>query len=188
MATATNGSTWNTFAKEATVTSSDFGDEERAHVPDGTYHARVERVGEPYDKANPTSGEMQTKFPLDLRLSGRRLKGETVTLPSFITLPPKFLDGGFLSEKSNLYKLMKSLGFDMTGKFVVDPPSWVDDELFCDVVVENNDQDVSWVTKFMVCSCEEGEEQPAKRQPAREPVAAGAGRSRSRKDEEWEED
>lgn len=184
MATATNGTTWNNFTGEAQVGGSDFGDEERPHIPDGTYHAIVERVGEPYDKANPTSGEMQTKFCLELKLSGRRLKGETVVLPSFITLPPKFLNDGYLSEKSNLYKVMKALGYDMSGKFLVDPPAWVEEDRFCDVVVENNDQDVSWVTKFMACSCDEGE---APAPPKRQPVAAGARSTRAKRDEEWDE-
>lgn len=166
---------WNNFTKNATAQSGGDWDDERPHVPDGTYHADIERVGEPYDKANPQSGEMQTKFCVELRLSGRRLKGETPILPSFITLPPKYLDEGFLSEKSNLYKFMKAIGIDMSGTFTVDPPSWVDDGLSCDVVVENNAEDVSWVTKFLSCSCEEEDGAPAKpaARSARQPATAG---------------
>ncbi len=172
----TETTTWNTFSREATATSSDDWDDERAHVPDGTYHADVVRVGEPYDKANTISGKMQTKFAVELQLSGKRLKGETPILPSFITLPPKYLDEGFLSEKSNLYKFMKALGADLSGSFTVDPPSWVENGLSCDVVVENNAEDVSWVTKFLLCSCEGDEEEEAPAKPAaraaRQPAAA----------------
>jgi len=169
--------TWNNFTKEATAQSSEDWDDERAHVPDGTYHADVERVGDPYDKPNPIRGEVQTKFCVELKLSGRRLKGETPILPTFITLPPKYLDEGFLSEKSNLYKFMKALGADLSGSFTVDPPSWVENGLSCDVVVENNAEDVSWVTKFLLCSCEGDEEEEAPAKPAARtarPTAAAA--------------
>lgn len=174
-------STWNTFTKTATA-QSDGDYDERPHVPDGTYHADVVKVGEPYDKPNAVSGEIQTKFAVELQLSGRRLKGETPILPSFITLPPKYLDEGFLSEKSNLFKFMKALGIDLSGNFTVDPPSWVDEGLSCDVVVENNAEDVSWVTKFLLCSCE-GDEDEAPAKPA--PVAARGRQPAGAKADGW---
>lgn len=180
--------TWDSFAKSAQKTEeADYGDE-RQHVPDGTYHATVIRVGEPYDKLNSVSGEMQTKFVAEFSLFHRRLKGEKASLPTFITLPPKYLDGGFLSEKSNLYKVMKALGFDLSGRFKVDPPSWAEDGLTCDVVVENQEKknddgqlvETSWITKFTRCACDE-DDLPKKR---KEPVVARRGATATFEDDE----
>lgn len=179
-------SEWGSFTKPAQVGSNDFGDDERLVVRDGKYHARCIRIGEPYDKANPQSGEMQTKFCAEWELTNPRNGKVLGALPSFITLPPKFLDEGFLSEKANLYKVMKALGYDMTGRFNVNPPEWAEKSLALDVVVENSDgrdndgnpTQTSWITKFLPCSCEDDDEEPAPK-PKREPVGAGAGKGRA---------
>ena len=60
-------SSWDTFAREGQEGSGgDFPD--RPHVPDGVYKAEVTRIGEPYDKANAQSGEMETKFAVEFTL------------------------------------------------------------------------------------------------------------------------
>lgn len=168
-------STWERFRCTATATSDgDYGP--RPYVHPGTYHAVVDRVGEPFDIANSQNGEMQTKFVVDFALSGPRLKGEHPVLPAFISLPPKYLDEGFLSEKATLYKVMKAFGFDLSGDFEVNPPAWVG-KRSCDVVVEDSekpDKDgntSSWITKFVPCSCED--EAPPQRPARRTPVATG---------------
>lgn len=165
-------SEWDRFSRTATSTGGDFPD--RPYVRPGSYHGAVIRVSEPFDSANSQSGEMQTKFVVDFELSGGRIKGEKPVLPAFITLPPKYLDEGFLSEKANLYKLLKAFGHDMDGEFMVDPPAWPDTES-CDVIVEDGEKPdangnvQSWITKFLPCSCAEGDE-PA---PPKRPVAGG---------------
>jgi len=162
-------STWEKFSKPATATSGDDFPP-RPYVRPGTYHALTVAVGEPYDKAN-FQGEMQTKFAVEFELSGPRLKGETPHIPSFISLPPKFIDEGFLSEKSNLYKLLKAFGTDMGDAFDVFPEMWVEEERACDVVVEDGENPgpdgnkQSWITKFLPCSCDE-DEAPAPKRPA----------------------
>ena len=180
-------SSWEGFTKPAQKQSGEFGDDERPVIREGTYHALCVRVGEPYDKANPQSGEMQTKFCAEFELTKPGRSEPVATLPTFITLPPKYLDEGFLSEKSNLYKVMKAMGYDMEGKFRVNPPEWAAEGYGCDVVVENSEPNgdrpaASWITKFLACSCDEVEDNPppppvkvaALPAARKQPVGAGA--------------
>ena len=105
-------SSWDTFAREGQEGSGgDFPD--RPHVPDGVYRAEVTRIGEPYDKANPQSGEMETKFAVEFTLYGKRIPEGTV-LPSFPKITSKFLDSGFLHPKAKVYQIMAAIGYDMT--------------------------------------------------------------------------
>ena len=178
-------STWDAFEKTATVGEGGDDFPERPHVPDGTYHAVVTRLGEPYDKPNPQSGEMQTKFAIDFTLTGKKLRGQEAVLASFVTFPPAFLNTGVLSPKSRIYEIMKALGYDLEGSFDVKPTEWEGYTL--DVLVENQTKagvTTSWITKYLACECEEVEEEPvavaaAPRggPPKKAPVGAGlAGR------------
>ena len=186
---------WDSFARDGQEgTGGDF--EDRPVIPEGMYRARVVRVGEPYDKANPQSGEMDTKFVVEFELSGGRLKGNTATLPSFPKLTTKFLDSGFLSDKATVYKIMAALGYDMAS-FRFNPPEWID--LECEVLVKNtknqDGSETSWITEYMKLPDDEKEAEtaapsrPAQRPTAaRQPVGAGAGHPASRaRDDDWTE-
>ena len=159
-------STWDAFEKTATVGEGGDDFPERPHVPDGTYHAVVTRLGEPYDKPNPQSGEMQTKFAIDFTLTGKKLRGQEAVLASFVTFPPAFLNTGVLSPKSRIYEIMKALGYDLEGSFDVKPTEWEGYTL--DVLVENQTKagvSTSWITKYIACQCDDVEAEP-------EPVVA----------------
>lgn len=178
-------SSWDTFAREGQEGSGgDFPD--RPHVPDGVYRAEVTRIGEPYDKANPQSGEMETKFAVEFTLYGKRIPEGTV-LPSFPKITTKFLDSGFLHPKATLYKIMAGLGYDMT-HFYFDPQEWVGRT--CQVVVKNEDG-TSWITDYL--RLEDEDDAPAAAPPParpatqRQPVAAGARPARRVADPEWDE-
>ena len=163
-------STWDSFSKTAIAGEGNDDFPDRDKVPDGTYHAVCIRVSEPYDKPNKQSGAMQTKFVAEFALTGKKLRGRAATLPSFITFPPKYLDEGVLSDKSNMYKVMKAMGYDMDDKFTVNPPEWAEEGYSCDVIVENSkegDTETAWITKYLACECEEVEAEP-------EPVAVAA--------------
>ena len=163
-------STWDAFEKTATVGEGGDDFPERPHVPDGTYHAVVTRLGEPYDKPNPQSGEMQTKFAIDFTLTGKKLRGQEAVLASFVTFPPAFLNTGVLSPKSRIYEIMKALGYDLEGSFDVKPTEWEGYTL--DVLVENQTKagvTTSWITKYLACECDDVEAEP-------EPVAVAVPR------------
>ena len=178
-------SSWDTFAREGQEGSGgDFPD--RPHVPDGVYKAEVTRIGEPYDKANAQSGEMETKFAVEFTLYGKRIPEGTI-LPSFPKITTKFLDSGFLHPKATLYKIMAGLGYDMT-HFYFDPQEWVGRT--CQVVVKNEDG-TSWITDYL--RLEDEDDAPAAAPPparpaARpQPAAAGARPARRQADPEWDE-
>ena len=186
-------SIWDTFTREGQEgKGGDF--EERALLPEGVYDAVVVRVGEPYDKPNPQSGEMMTKFVCEFELSGRQLKGQTALIPAFLTLTTKFLDSGFLSDKAGVYKVMDALAFDM-GSFHFNPPEWVG--LGCQVVVKNTKNpdgtQTSWIDSYIRNAEEDAaggpgpEPEPAPaRVPQRQPVAAGRPTTRGKPaDDDW---
>lgn len=94
-------------------------------IPDDLYDAEIIEIGEPKDVPNPfKEGEMQIQFHIQWQLLGDDLP-EDASLRQFVNIPDAYIHSGFLNEKSNLFKLMGALGFDMTGRFRVDPPSWV---------------------------------------------------------------
>lgn len=117
-------SVWSTYSKEAEVsTGGDY-----PIIDDDLYDAVVQDVSEPAEepnkfKAKDTDPDMVTRFYVSWELtSGDAPEG--TTLRQYITLPPVYLEDGYLNEKSNLYKVMTALSIDMSGRFRVDPPSW----------------------------------------------------------------
>lgn len=168
--------TWDGFARDGREGSGgDF--EDRPVVPEGVYRARVVRVGDPYDKLNAQSGEMDTKFVIEFELSGGRLRDKTATLASFPKLTKKFLDTGFLSDKATVFKIMNALGYDMES-FRFNPPDWVG--LECEVLVKNtrdSNGETSWITEYMRLPEEEASApaRPAARSAPRQAAKATAG-------------
>lgn len=176
-------SVWDKFVREGERNEGGGDFPERPHVPDGMYRAEVVRVGEPYDKPNPQSGEMETKFPVEFKLTGRRLPPEGAVLPDFPRITDKFMDTGMLHPKAKLYQIMDALGFDME-RFMFRPEEWVG--LRCQIAVKNEDG-VSWINGYY--RAEDEDETPAPRAPAqrpaaRQPVAAGAGARRRASDDD----
>lgn len=114
-------------------------DQDYPVIPSDLYNGEIVRVGDPYE----STGEFgpRTKFVLEWELTGADL-GEPVILPQFVTLSPKFLSDGFLSDKSGLHKLMAALGFDMDGKISVKPWEWVGKKARVDVETKTDTQGV----------------------------------------------
>lgn len=111
---------WSNYTREAEV----GGNGEWPEVPDDLYDARISEISEPRtgpDQFNP--GKERTDFYITWELLSGDAEG--VFLRQYVTLPEGFIRDGYLSEKSNLYRIMSALGFDMEGRFTVDPPSWV---------------------------------------------------------------
>ena len=122
---------WEQYTKTAEATSGGDWPE----IPDDLYEATIIDVSEPEtgaDKFNP--GKMRTQFHVVWELDSADLP-EGTTRWQYVALPEKYLEDGFLSEKSNLYQLMDALGFDLSGQFEVDPPSWIG--MKARVMVEN---------------------------------------------------
>lgn len=113
---------WNQYSKEAeTGTGGDVPD-----IPDDLWDARVADVSEPITAPDPfKEGEEKTQFYVVWELLSDELPKDT-TVRQYISLPPMYLDQGILGEKSNLWKVMNALGFDMAGRFKVEPEKWVD--------------------------------------------------------------
>ena len=164
-------STWDTFAREGERNEGGGDFAERPHVPDGVYPAVVARVGEPYDKPNSQSGEMETKFVVEFELTDDDLPEGTM-LPVFPKLTTRFLESGALHPKAGLYQIMEALGFDME-RFSFNPPEWVG--MPCQVIVKN-EGDTSWINGYLKAKKSGGgsaRNAPAPT-PPRQPVGAGA--------------
>lgn len=163
---------WDEIPQDGTITE---GGEGWPTIPDDVYEGVIVEVGEPYERETP-KGKAK-KFVIRWELSGGDLD-EPVQIPQFVTLPPKFLSDGFLTPKSTLFKVMKALGFDMEGQFVVRPWEWVGMKARVDT--ENGEPDqqgnvTSWIT---------GIKPPrAKKPPVKQAVGASA-----RKASGWDEE
>jgi len=121
----------NTFVKEA-ETGSGFTP---IDVADDLYDAEIIEIGDPRDVPNNfKDGEMQTQFHIQWALLGDDLP-EDASLRQYVTIPDAYINSGYLNEKSNLFHLMEALGFDMKGRYMVDPPSWLGKK--ARVMVEN---------------------------------------------------
>jgi hypothetical protein len=110
---------WNDYAKTAEVGTSEW-----PMIPDDVYDAVIADVGEPEtrpDHFNPD--QEKTDFWLRWEFTSDELP-EGTWLRQYVALPQGFTSNGKLHKKSNLYSVMQTLGFDMEGKFEVDPPSW----------------------------------------------------------------
>jgi hypothetical protein len=110
---------WNDYAKTAEV-----GTGEWPEIPDDVYDAIIADVGEPETRPDHFNPEVEkTDFRLKWELISDELP-ENTWLYQWVTLPEGFLANGTVHKKSNLYAVMEALGFDMTGKFEVDPLTW----------------------------------------------------------------
>lgn len=176
---------WGSYTKEAEV----GGSGEWPEVADDLYDARVMDVSDPKtgpDTFNP--GKEKTDFYITWELLSGEAEG--VTLRQYITLPEGFLGDGYLSEKSNLFKVMDALGFDLNGRFTVDPPTWID--MRARVMVENK-PNKDGELRPRITSVKPARRTAAAKQK-REPVGAGAKaqgaglRQRLAGEDEWEGD
>lgn len=125
-------SSWDQYTNDKAEVG---GQGEWPAVPDDLYDAIVKDVSEPEEQAdifNP--GKTRTQFYLTWELAGGDVP-EGTTLRQYLSLPESYLSDGYVNEKSNLYKTMEALGYDMGGKFKVDPPSWQGER--ARVMVEN---------------------------------------------------
>lgn len=113
--------TWNKFTKDA---ERGTGYEPPA-LDDDIYFAEIVEVGEPFDQAKfDDPNVIQTRFFVQWQIEGDDVP-EDAQLRQYMTLPDAYLNSGYLNEKSNLFILMQNLGYDMTGRFRVNPPEWV---------------------------------------------------------------
>jgi len=121
--TMSTASAWSNpnFAKEAERGTG----YEPPELDDDIYFATIGEVGEPFDQPKfDDPNTIQTKFYVQWDIEGDDVP-EGATLRQYMTLPEAYLNSGFLSDKSNVYILMSNLGYDMTGRFRVNPPEWV---------------------------------------------------------------
>lgn len=114
---------WNDYTREAEVGQGGDAPE----IPDDLYDARVCDVSEPETKPDiyKDDGSMKTQFYIKWELLSDELPADT-TVRQYVALPPQYLENGVLGEKSTLYKVMDALGYDMAGRFKVEPDKWID--------------------------------------------------------------
>lgn len=157
---------WSSYNKDAEVGQGGDAPE----IPDDLYDARVSDVSEPETKPDSfNEGKNKTQFYVIWELLSDELP-ESTTVRQYISLPPGYLENGVVGEKSTLYAVMTALGFDMAGRFRVEPEKWID--MRARVLTEQKDGKFARVTEV------KPSRQAAKKQ---QPVAAGTrGALRSR--------
>ena len=167
---------WDQYIKEAEV----GGGGEFPEVADDLYDAIIQDVTEPREGPNTYKpGETKLDFIVKWELLGADVP-EGAVIWQNITLPQEYLNSGFLSEKSRLYQAMDALGFDMKGRFTVDPPSW--QGLEARVMVENKPNQQGELRPRIT-----GVKPKRQAKAPRQPVAAGARPARRQADAEWDE-
>ena len=167
---------WDQYTKQAEVSSGG----EFPEVADDLYDAIIQDVTEPREGADAFNpGKVKIDFIVKWELTGDNAPPETV-LWQYVTLPEAYLNDGYLSEKSNLYKVMDALGFDMTGRFTVDPPAW--QGLEARVMVENKPNQQGELRPRIT-----GVKPKRQAKAPRQPGAAGARPARRQADAEWDE-
>lgn len=161
---------WSKWERDAEVsTGGDFPE-----VPDDLYDAMVKDVSEPETKPDIfNEGKDKTDFFVTWELTSGDVPDGT-TLRQYITLPVEYANSGYLNEKSNLYKVMQALGFDMTGKFKVRPSTW--QGMTAKVLVENKKNQAGDVRPRIT------KVTPARKK--QQPQSAGA----KRRSAEWSDD
>lgn len=113
-------SIWQSFVREAEVGTGFIPPD----IADDLYDAVVEAVGEPHDQPNPFNPDKpRTVFTVDWRVTGSDYDG--VQLRQWIRIPESFMEFGLLDERSTLYTVLEALGYDLSGRFIVNPPEWV---------------------------------------------------------------
>ena len=172
---------WDTYTKTAEVsTGGDY-----PVIDDDLYSAMVQDVSEPTEepnkfKAKDSDPDMVTRFYISWELTSGDAPDGT-TLRQYVTLPEAYLSDGYLNEKSNLHKVMTALGFDLSGRFKVDPPSWQGME--ARVMVECPRDADGTQTGWPRITGVKPKRAAAPAAAKREPVKAGAGRG---KGDDWE--
>lgn len=150
---------WENYEKTATVSAGG----EIPNVPDDLYEAMVQDVSEPITRPDPfNAGKDKTDFYITWELTSGDVAAGT-TLRQYVGLPEQYANEGYLSEKSNLYKVMEALGFDLNGKFRVAPSTWQGME--ARVMVENR-QTQNGETRPRITAVK-----PARKQKAAAPAA-----------------
>ncbi len=104
---------------------------------------------------------------------------EGLTTRQYFTIPAGLKSSGSLNKKSNIFALMEVLGFDMEGKFKVDPQAWqgMEAQIMLKAPREDGEQ-TGWPRVTDVLA-------KAKRKAT---VAKASGSARKLKDEEDEEE
>lgn len=130
-------SSWDTYAK--TATPSEGG--EYPDIDDGLYLVTLSDVKDPEERAGLFG--MQTQFAIKWEFDDIvQSNGDLIWLWQYVTLPQNYLDKGKLEKKSNLFKLMDTLGFDMTSdSILVDPRDWHGTEARLQVVNRGTESD-----------------------------------------------
>jgi len=174
-------SSWDQYTKTAEVsTGGDY-----PVIDDDLYDAIIQDVSEPTEepnkfKAKAEDPDMVTRFFVTWELTSGDVP-ENTTLRQYIGLPPAYLADGYLNEKSTLHKVMTALGFDLSGRFKVDPPSWQGQEARVMVECPRDSEGVQTGWPRITGVKPKRAKAPAKR----ETVVAGAKRS---KPTDWAED
>lgn len=123
---------WDKFERESVKISAAS---EYPEVPDDLYDAMIADISEPETRPDPfNEGKDKTDFFITWEITSGDVRPGT-TLRQYVSLPEQFMTEGYLSEKSNLYKVMEALGFDLAGNFKVKPSTWQGME--ARVMVEN---------------------------------------------------
>lgn len=123
---------WRGYAKKGTTSTGP----EFPPIDDNLYDAIIKDVSDPESAADPfKKGETKVQFYLTWEFLNQ--DDEVVTLRQYITIPPTWIDGDELNEKSNLSLTMAALGFEVEGEVEVDPESW--QGLVARIMVENKE-------------------------------------------------
>ena len=96
---------WDSYTRDAEIGS---GGGDFPVVEDGLFEAIIQDITEPRDGTD-YNGDPCKKFVIKWEITSEDVAPDTV-LWQYVTLPPKYLQEGVLSEKSNLYKVMTALG------------------------------------------------------------------------------
>ena len=161
---------WDSYTKDAEKST---GGGDFPEAPDDLYDAMVQDVTEPRtgpDLFNP--GKEKTDFIVKWELTSGGVPDGT-TLWQYVTLPEQYLENGYLSDKSNLYKVMDALGFDLEGRFTVNPPEW--QGMPARVMVENK-PNKDGELRPKITAVKPARKTKIAAQEKRQPVGASAGR------------
>lgn len=157
--------------------------------PDDLYDARVLDVSEPEVQTNifkksDSDPETNTQFFITWELlpTAQQVEDgcpEAPTLRYYCNIPERFLNEGYLGEKSKLYGVMTALGFDLEQPFRFAPMEWID--MRARVLVEQVETKNGMrarITKIQPAKRKASPPTPAPRAAgSRQPVGAGASRA-----------
>lgn len=160
-------------------------------VVDDLYDARVMDVSEPEERPNtfkqgPNDPDVNTQFYVTFELlpTPQQVEDgcpEGATLRYYVNIPERFINEGYLGEKSKLFSLMSALGFDLNGPFRFQPMEWID--LRCRVLTEHKNGKGEPTERARITKLQEARKRAAPPTPApraagsRQPVGAAAGRA-----------